>query len=129
MNMHVNIGKPYDLFVENGALDRVGAMAQPLFKTGTHVMIVSDSNVFPLCGERLIKSLSAAGFKVSGYIFEAGEAQKQLSTVLEIYDAMAEKEFSRGDFVAALGGGVACDIGGFAAATFLGELDYITVPT
>ena len=127
MDMHVNIGKPYDVIVENGALDRVGVLAQLRFKAGAQVMIVSDSNVFPLFGERLIKSL--AGFKVSGYIFEAGEAQKQLSTVERIYEALAEKGFARGDFIITLGGGTACDIGGFAAATFLGGLDYISIPT
>lgn len=129
MKVRVNIGKPYDVIVENGALDRVGALVQPLFKAGAQAMIISDSDVFPLYGERLVRSLSAAGFKVSGFVFGAGEAQKTLATVTQIYEAMAEKGFTRDDFVVTLGGGTSGDMGGFAAATFLGGIEYIQVPT
>ncbi len=129
MNIHVNTEKPYDVIVENGVLNRVGEVVQPLFKAGAQAMIVSDSNVFPIYGERLTKSLFAAGFKVSAFVFEAGELQKQLSTVMQIYEAMVEKNFTRTDFVVTLGGGVAGDMGGFAAATFLRGIDFVQVPT
>lgn len=129
MNIHVNTEKPYDVIVENGALDRVGAALQPIFKSGTQAMIVSDSNVFPIYGERLTRSLTEAGYKVSGFVFEAGEPRKQLSTVIQIYEAMAEKNFTRSDFVVTLGGGIAGDMGGFAAATFLRGIDFVQIPT
>ena len=129
MMIHVNTDKPYDVIVENGALDRVGTAVQPLFKAGSQAMIVSETNVFPIYGERLTKSLSAAGFKVSNFVFEAGEPQKQLSTVMQMYEAMAEKGFTRSDFIVTLGGGVAGDMGGFAAATFLRGIDFVQVPT
>lgn len=129
MMIHVNTDKPYDVIVENGALDRVGTAVQPLFKAGSQAMIISETNVFPIYGERLTKSLADAGFKVSNYVFEAGEPQKQLSTVMQMYEAMSEKGFTRSDFIVTLGGGVAGDMGGFAAATFLRGIDFVQVPT
>ena len=129
MVIRVDTEKPYDVIVENGALDRVGAILGTLFKAGCQAMIVTDSNVFPIYGERLTKSLMAAGFKVSGFLFDAGETNKQLSTVMELYEALAEKNFTQTDIIVTLGGGTAGDIGGFAAATYLGGIDYVQVPT
>lgn len=129
MRICIQTDKPYDVLVENGALDRVGASIKPLFKAGSQAMIISDTHVFPLYGERLTKALTGAGFKVSSFVFEAGEPQKQLSTVMQMYEAMAEKGFTRTDFIVTLGGGVAGDMGGFAAATFLRGIDFVQVPT
>lgn len=129
MIIKVNTDKPYEVRIENGILDRTGAALKTLFKSGSRAMIVSDTNVFPLYGERLEKSLSQAGFKVSSFVFEAGEAQKQLSTVMKIYEALSENGFTRSDFIVTLGGGIAGDMGGFAAATFLRGIDFVQVPT
>ena len=42
---------------------------------------------------------------------------------------MAEEEFTRTDIVVSLGGGVATDMGGFAAATFLRGIKVVQIPT
>ena len=129
MVIHIATDKPYDVLVENGALDRAGEAVKPLFKPGSQAMIVSETNVFPIYGKRLTASLTAAGFRVSHFVFEAGEQQKQLSTVMRIYEALSEHGFTRSDFIVTLGGGVAGDMGGFAAATFLRGIDFVQVPT
>lgn len=92
-------------------------------------MIVSETNVFPIYGERLKASLEKAGIHTAEFVFEAGEPQKQLSTVMQIYEALAENDFTRSDIIVTLGGGVAGDMGGFAAATFLRGMDFVQVPT
>ena len=61
-------------------------------------------------------------------MFEAGEPNKQLSTVMQMYEALSENGFTRADFIVTLGGGVAGDMGGFAAATFLRGIDFVQVP-
>lgn len=129
MVIHIETDKPYDVLVESGALDRAGEAVKPLFKAGSQAMIVSETNVFPIYGERLTASLAEAGFRVSSFVFEAGEPQKQLSTVMQIYEALSAHSFTRSDFIVTLGGGVAGDMGGFAAATFLRGIDFVQVPT
>lgn len=129
MVIHIKTDKPYDVIVENGALDHAGEAMKPLFKPGSQALIVSETNVFPIYGEHLTKSLTAAGFKVSSFVFEAGEPQKQLSTVMQMYETLSEHGFTRSDFIVTLGGGVAGDMGGFAAATFLRGIDFVQVPT
>lgn len=49
----------------------------------------------------------------------AGEASKSLATVETIYGRLLELEADRTSFIVGIGGGVVCDIVGFAAASFM----------
>lgn len=94
------------------------------------VFVVSDSNVYPLQGEKLGKALSAAGIKPVGeFVFPAGERSKNLSTVSDMYEAFAKAHLTRKSLIIALGGGVTGDMGGFAAATYLRGIDVLQIPT
>ena len=129
MKLDIETARPYSVYIESGLLDRVGELAQKTRKPGSQAMLISDSNVFPLYGERVSASLERAGFAVSTFVFTAGEPSKQISTVCQMYQALAEKEFTRTDFIVTLGGGVTGDMGGFAAATYLRGIPFIQVPT
>ena len=129
MEMTVHTAKPYEILLERGLLSRAGEECAKLFAPGARVMIISDSNVYPLFGEKVAASLQEAGFRVFSCTFPAGEQSKQLSTVEGFYRALAENHFTRSDFVVALGGGVTGDMAGFAAATFLRGIDFVQVPT
>lgn len=129
MKIEVKTANPYTVTVEPGALDRVGEIAAEIKKPGTRAILISETNVMPLYGQRVRASLEAAGFLVSTFTFPAGEEHKQIATVCDMYKAMSEAGFTRTDFVVTLGGGVTGDMGGFAAATFLRGMDFIQVPT
>ena len=129
MKLTIQTARPYSVILENGLLDRVGEMALQTRKPGSQAMLISETNVYPLYGERVKASLEKAGFAVSTFVFPAGEASKQLSTVLEMYSALARQGFTRTDFIVTLGGGVCGDMGGFAAATYLRGIPFAQVPT
>ena len=129
MEMTVHTAKPYEILLERGLLSRAGEECAKLFAPGARVMIISDSNVYPLFGEKVAASLREAGFRVFSCTFPAGEQSKQLSTVEGFYRALAENHFTRSELVVALGGGVTGDMAGFAAATFLRGIDFVQVPT
>ena len=129
MKLTIQTARPYSVILENGLLDRVGEMALQTRKPGSQAMLISETNVYPLYGERVKASLEKAGFAVSTFVFPAGEASKQLSTVLEMYSTLARQGFTRTDFIVTLGGGVTGDMGGFAAATFLRGMPFLQVPT
>lgn len=129
MKIDVQVASPYSVFIENGIIERTGAIAKGLVKPGAKILIVSETNVYPLYGKYLENSLKAEGFKVYKYIFDAGEESKKLSTVYSIYQSLAENGFTRSDGIVTLGGGVAGDMGGFAAATYLRGIGFIQVPT
>lgn len=128
MELTVKTSKPYEIILERGCLDTLGPRAAELFHGG-RALIVTDSNVGPLYGQRASASLEKAGFSTALYSFPAGEASKQLSTIAEIYQACAGHKMSRSDFIVALGGGVTGDMAGFAAATFLRGIAFVQIPT
>jgi 3-dehydroquinate synthase len=129
MQLTVNTTKPYDIFIEHGCLDTLGERCTALFPAGAKAAVISDSNVFPLYGERACDSLRRAGFSPSHFVFPAGEASKQLSTVGEMLGFLAEQGLTRSDFLVALGGGVTGDMAGFAAACYLRGVSFVQVPT
>ena len=134
----VKILKPERLFVdlkERGypvfigfLLEKVGEIAKN-FASGRKVLIVSDTNVFPLYGEATRKSLEERGFDVYCLQVPAGEKSKSLGRVRKIYDFCLSKGFDRGSSILALGGGVVGDLAGFAAATFMRGIRFYMVPT
>jgi 3-dehydroquinate synthase len=129
MIVDVNRGKRYKVLIENGVMEKTGTALAASYRQGTKVLIVSDTNVFPLYGQRIRESAEKAGLKVFRYIFTAGEEQKTLATASEIYSVLAQSKFNSADVIVALGGGVAVDISAFVAATYCGGMDYIQIPT
>lgn len=93
------------------------------------VAIIADSNTAALFGDTVRNILSGHCRKVLLHTFPAGEANKTLDTVKNIYRALIEEQFDRKDLLLALGGGVVGDITGYAAATYLRGVDFIQIPT
>ncbi len=93
------------------------------------ICIVSDSNVAPLYAEEVRTALAPLGLTVETYVFPAGEEHKCLDTVTGLYRFLIAHKFQRNDMLAALGGGVAGDLTGFTAATYLRGIDFIQLPT
>ena len=58
-----------------------------------------------------------------------GEQAKSLSTVEDLCRGFARAGLSRSDAVVAVGGGVVCDVAGFAAAVYLRGVAHVNVPT
>ncbi|MCM1165884.1 MAG: 3-dehydroquinate synthase [Lachnospiraceae bacterium] len=124
----VNAGKGYDILIEKGILDSAGELISQVIKKGK-ALVVTDDNVDGFYGERVIKSLSDAGFEAMKFVFPHGEASKNHSTLLKIYDFMAMNGYTRSDFIVALGGGVVGDTAGYAAASYMRGVDFVQVPT
>lgn len=91
--------------------------------------VICDSNTEKLFGGEIREILEKCCKKVILHTFPAGEANKTLDTVKEIYKILIEEKFDRKDLLVALGGGVVGDITGYAAATYLRGIDFIQIPT
>lgn len=122
-------GKPlYDIVIEQN-FDRLADEFGKLGVTGRKLCIVSDSNVAALYAKDVAKELEKTGNKVFTYVFTAGEENKNLNTVEDVYEFLIQNHFDRKDMLVALGGGVVGDLTGFTAATYLRGIDFIQVPT
>jgi len=93
------------------------------------VCIVTDTNVAPLYLDEVEQIISGCFHKIEHFIFPAGEENKNLNTVRDLYETLIVKQFDRHDYLLALGGGVVGDLCGYAAATYLRGISFIQVPT
>ncbi len=85
-------------------------------------VLITDENVnrlyevfFPLCRQKIVIGI--------------GEKAKTLLTVRAIYQKLLTGGVDRSSFILAIGGGVVCDIAGFAASTYMRGVDFAFVPT
>ena len=119
---------PYDVRICPGGLQSIGAMMVARGLKGP-VVVVSDTNVAELHGEKVAVSLQSAGYEVKKFSIPAGEEHKTLATVASLWNAFIDAGVERGSTVVAVGGGVLSDLVGFATATFLRGLRWVVVPT
>lgn len=101
----------------------------PPLKLGKQVLVVSNPMIFRHYGDRLLATLTQAGFAVGYCLLPAGERYKTLKSVQKIYDAALAQRLERSSTIVALGGGVIGDMAGFAAATWLRGINVVQVPT
>lgn len=128
--IHVDLGKhAYDIEIGAGLLPTVGAKVAALVPKAQRAVIVSDSNVAPLYGEILQRSLNEAGLPATIVTIEAGEQSKNMQVLSQVLEQIAESGLTRSDVLVTLGGGVVGDLGGFAAASFMRGIAFVQVPT
>lgn len=118
----------YNVHIGAGLLARCGQMLTELLSP-CRVAVITDSTVAPLYLDTVSASLQQAGFSVNTFVFPAGEAQKNFSTLSDILESLAGEHLTRSDCVVALGGGVVGDMAGFAAACYLRGIRYVQIPT
>ncbi|MBO0468208.1 3-dehydroquinate synthase [Enterococcus plantarum] len=118
----------YDLTIEKGLLKTIGSWVKELWLP-QKIVIITDTNVQPLYGEQVQKSLKEAGFETATFVIKAGEQSKSLSVAAEVYDVLADEGMTRSDGIIALGGGVVGDLAGFVASTYMRGLHFLQVPT
>lgn len=124
----VTATKTYAVHIGHGLLQTLGREAAAL-TSGGKVCVVTDSNVAPLYLPAALASLEEAGLTAVAFTFPAGEASKTGETYLNLLEFLAAETLTRTDSLIALGGGVAGDLTGFAAATYLRGIPLIQVPT
>lgn len=93
------------------------------------VAVVTVPTVARRYGPALTRGLEARGVRVKRIVVPDGDATKNLAELGRLYDAFLDHGLDRGSAVVTLGGGVAGDLGGFAAASFLRGIPFAQVPT
>ncbi len=122
-------GRAYDIHIGRGLLNEAGERCRAVLPKAERLAVVTDSTVGPLYGERLVKSMEAAGYQAALIPVPAGEGSKTVPMLERLYNAFMDFGLTRTDAVVALGGGVVGDLAGFAAATILRGVDFVQIPT
>lgn len=124
----VSVSKQYDVLLGNGLLNDICGLISPVIRSNK-AAVITDDIVDGLYGHAVAEALSAGGFDVFKSVFTNGERSKTIGTLSNILEFLAQNGFRRNDLLIALGGGVAGDIGGLAAALYMRGIGYIQAPT
>lgn len=106
---------------KRGGLEKIGEY----FDLDRKIHIITDTGVPK-------KYLETASKNCKKYIItelKAGEENKNFATLQTLIEKTAEADFTRGDAIVALGGGVVGDIAGLAAAIYMRGIDFYNIPT
>ncbi len=118
----------YTSVVEWGGLASLGRRLAELHLP-PRLHVVADATVADLYASVLLPLLERAGFEPDMLIIPPGETSKSREQLNRIHDWLADRRAERTEAMLALGGGVVGDLAGFAAATYLRGVPYISVPT
>ncbi len=104
--------RAYDVVIMPGLLDDLYVKIES-FAKNRKVLIITDSNVNQLYGEKVLNTLKEVCSEADIAVFPAGEPSKTLATVEALYTRGVDFGLDRSSAVVALGGGVVGDIAGF----------------
>ncbi|CAI8012981.1 3-dehydroquinate synthase [Geodia barretti] len=121
-------GGSYPVIAGWGIIERLGEHIAEL-GLGNTAYIVTDENVMRPYGRNAQWALQRAGIAAHCFVIPAGETSKSFQLAQEIYEWLVGLKAERGQPIIAIGGGVAGDLGGFIASTFLRGVPFVQVPT
>jgi 3-dehydroquinate synthase len=128
VNLERNVSSSYDICIGHHILDRIGLLIAKNNGAQRHI-VIADSTVSALHGDSFLDILRKMNLTVDLIEFPAGEASKNMDTILTVAKQLIELGADRSSALIALGGGVTGDIVGFIAAIYMRSIPYIQVPT
>ncbi|HBY19844.1 MAG: 3-dehydroquinate synthase [Clostridiales bacterium GWE2_32_10] len=120
--------KSYTIYIDHDIIDKiVDGICEKRY--GNRYIIITDSNVGNIYGQKLLKMLQNKKQNVELLEFPAGEANKNNATKQYLDEALISHKLDRKSCIIALGGGVVGDLAGFVAATYMRGISFIQIPT
>lgn len=127
--VRVELGRDsYDIFIGSGLADETKAFLRAR-DYSPKTIVVTDTNIAPLYGKKIVGLLGEAGLKAEIFPVTAGENSKTLQTAEKLYTRAIEAGLDRKSAIFALGGGVTGDLAGFVAATYMRGVPFVELPT
>ena len=96
---------------------------------GKEVLVVIDDNIPPKYKTSVTSELAKLCNKFHTLEIHASEEDKNGITLDKIHSKLISERYSRDCFLVGLGGGIICDITGFAAATYQRGVNFILFPS
>ena len=93
------------------------------------VLLVHDKNIPSSALNKIESFLNSSSSEFLKIELEASEENKSQASIETIHNLLLDKGFSRQCILVGLGGGIICDLCGFAAATYQRGVDFALIPT
>ena len=128
INLDKQSSLSYEIYIGHNILDRIGLVIGKS-NIANRYIVITDSNVSALHGERFITVLRDMGINVDLIEFPAGENSKNVDSILTIVKKLIDLGVDRSSALIALGGGVTGDMAGFIASIYMRSIPCIQIPT
>lgn len=130
-NIYINTGAGYDVIENSGHPSDAGAVIREHFPKAERALIITDNNLhtktpYP---EQILSSVEKAGLKAHLFSLLLDENNKSYKSVEALYELAALHGIHRNDVFISVGGGIVCDITGYAAATYMRGTGLCHIPT
>ena len=126
--VEIDLGKnSYDIKIGNNLFEE---NTFTKFLKHKEVMLIYDQNLDTKEISNINHFLDKSGVAVKVDLgIKATEKNKSYKSLSQIQDLLIENRFSRECLLIGFGGGIICDLTGFAAATYQRGVDFILIPT
>ncbi|MFO0982302.1 MAG: 3-dehydroquinate synthase [Planctomycetota bacterium] len=122
--------RSYRVLIADGTLSALGELVRAhVTPAPTALALIADRQVASLHGAAALAALASIDVPRVTITTPQGEVAKQLAVYGEVLEQLAAARLDRGALIVALGGGVVGDLAGFAAATYLRGIRFVSVPT
>ena len=120
--------KTYPVFIGNSILNSLPGLINDL-GLNKDIFIVVDENVLRLYKVYIKNAFRNYDSKFHIYKLDSGESSKSFEQLTKIFSSLIEKKFGRDTLLVAIGGGVAGDLSGYAAASYMRGIQLVHIPT
>lgn len=110
--------KTYPIYISNKEISKSEILEQ-----------IGDKNYVVIISEKVNKIYGKTLDFKNKFILKDGEKEKNIKNYQKIMDFCFKNKLSRNDCIIAIGGGVAGDLAGFVASTYMRGIDFIQIPT
>ncbi|HWY80035.1 MAG TPA: 3-dehydroquinate synthase [Candidatus Sulfotelmatobacter sp.] len=114
----------YDIVIGNNSITQLNKLID--LSAYTKIVLITDETIGKWWCKKLLKTLPPQSLPI---ILPSGEKAKTIKTIQIIWQELLAAGCDRKSVVINLGGGVICDMGSFAAATYMRGIDFINIPT
>ncbi len=122
-------GASYSVRVGSGLLGLAGPACREMFASSQRAFVIADAGVPGAIVDGAAKSLADVGFGVGRTAIASSEQAKSLETLGVLLGELLASGHERSDPVVAIGGGIAGDVAGFAAASYRRGCPVVQCPT
>ncbi len=122
------MGASYNVYVRSGELNKLGILLHEKHLS-KNTLVVMDDHLEKIYSSKITSILSESGFSSKIIVIPSGEENKTLSTISFLWKEFLASGLDRQSTVIAFGGGVVCDLTGFAASTFMRGCNWCAIPT
>ncbi|MCG2726022.1 MAG: 3-dehydroquinate synthase [Elusimicrobia bacterium] len=93
------------------------------------ICLITDSFCHKKFQEKINEIKKNGNSKTKVFVFPEGKEIKNFGSYVKLMEFLFKNGFGRNSLIIALGGGSVTDISGFAAATYMRGIDWISMPT